>query len=144
MMDLKPLKTAVDETTEEIYAIRQKFTAREVRDRLVVKGYGFGTTSELLDYAEIELTRRLIGQCTDRRGKKKWVSTQETLDFGDEYVFRKAEDIKRETAQDEYSTKWLQKQLVSLVKRTPLLPEWAIAQIIMSINDVFAKLRKTS
>lgn len=139
---MKPNKNAAMSIINEIYQEKQLFTAREVRDELARRGYIFGENEVLIDYAEIDMTNKLIGQLTDSRGKRLYVSTQLTLDFGVDYVYRKAEDIKNVLKQEEYSTSWLQKQMISLVRRTPLLPDWAIEKIVNVIKEVFTDIRK--
>lgn len=140
----KPDKKTVQQISDEIYTFKKSVTTREVRDELLRRGYSFGETDVLVDYAELDMTNKLISQLTNAQGKKLYISTQVAFDFGVDYAYRRVEDIKAEHKQEEYSTSWLQKQLISLVKRTPLLPEWAIRKIVVVINEVFTELRKAS
>lgn len=139
---MKPDKNVVGQIANEIYAFKKSVTTREMRDELHLRGYSFGENGVLIDYAELDMTNKLIGQLTDQQGKRLYVSTQIALDFGVDYAYRRAGDIKQERQQDEYSTSWLRKQLVSLVRRNPLLPEWAIQKIVVVINEVFTELKK--
>jgi len=139
---VRPDKNIVREIANEIYALKKSITTKEMRDELHKRGYSFGENDSLVSYAELDMTNKLIGQLTDHQGKRLYVSTQMIIDFGVDYAYRRAGDIKREKRQESFSTTWLQKQLVSLVNRTPLLPEWAIQKIVAAINEVFTELKK--
>lgn len=139
---MKPNKKAVQSIIDEIYSNKKSFTAREVRDELYRRGYSFGDNENLVDYAEVDMTNKLIGQLTDRKGKRLYVSTQLSLDFGVDYAYRKTEDVKSVSKQEEYSTSWLQKQLISTIRRSPLLPDWAIEKIVSIIKEVFTEIRR--
>jgi len=135
-------KFAVEKALEYIAENTGRFTVPELRDHLKSHGYVFGSPSELADFAEKAKVRYFIGRLVDKKGKRKYVATKEqlTLDFGNEYIYCKAELIKEESNEEKESIGWLRKHLIALIKRTPLLPQWASAEIIAAIEKVFKKM----
>jgi hypothetical protein len=66
------------------------------------------------------------------------------FDFGKEHIYCSAEAVKREAVQEKESLLWLHKHMIALIRRTPLLPGWAIEEIVLTINRVFEKIKNAA
>lgn len=107
---------------------------------LVEQGYTFGDHEELIEFAQKIKLRTTLGKIRDSNGKREFVATSDQLmfDFGTERIYAKPDVIKTEAKNS--SLEWLRKHLIGLVRRTPLLPEWAIDRLITAIDEIFNEL----
>jgi hypothetical protein len=139
-------KTAVAYAVKAIVEEKGEFAVPEVRDFLKSQGFTYGDVPELVDYAERQKTRYFIGRLVDKYGKRKYVATQRqmTLDFGNEHIYCPAELVRRESFEEKQTLGWLKKHMIALIKRTPLLPQWAINEIVATIERVFKELAETA
>lgn len=136
-------KSAVEVALNYIVQEAGKFTVLELRDFLKQQGLSFGTVEELVDFAERQKVRYFVGRLLDKEGKRKFIATREqvSFDFGNEYIYCKAELIRKESEQEKQSLDWLKKHMIALVRRTPLLPQWAIMEIVKVIERVFERMK---
>jgi len=139
-------KMAVEHAVQAIIEEKGGFAVPEIRDFLKSQGFVFGNASELVDYAERQKTRYFVGRLVDEYGKRKYVATQRqlTLDFGNEHIYCPAESVRKESFEEKQNLGWLRKHMIALIKRTPLLPQWAINEIVVAIERVFIKLDKVA
>ena len=139
-------KLAVEQALNYITEDTGRFTVSELRIYLKGQGFSFGSPAELAEFAEKAKVRYHIGRLIDKNGKRKFVSTKEqlTLSFGSEHIYCKAELIRKESDEERQNLDWLRKHLIALIKRAPLLPQWAIAEIVSAIESVFKRMGKAS
>lgn len=136
-------KKAVESALQFITGKDGRFTIPELRDFLKRQGFSYGSYEELLDFAERQKTRYFVGQLIDENGKRKYISTQQQLllEFGYEHIYCKAELVRKESEEEKKNLLWLRKHMIALIKRTPLLPQWAINEIVAAIDNVFERMK---
>lgn len=141
-MEIKMIgQAAVTDTLERLLQTYGKVNISELIEELEAQGLSFGETKDLLDAAKKQKVRYYISRARDKFGKRRFVSTQGVLDFGPEYVFCLAKEADSEV--EEGSRKSLlrvKKHLVGVIRATPFLPQWAVDEIVLTINHVFDKL----
>jgi hypothetical protein len=136
-------KVLVDAITERLIRNKGRFITNEVRDGLKNMGMEFGSDAELINFAELQITRQLIGKLTFSDGKRKYCSTREqlSLDFGMDYVFYPAESIRKKRDQKWMNLDWIRNHVSAIFHRSPIIPDWAIREIIQNIQQVFDKIK---
>jgi hypothetical protein len=142
----KPKLSVVESIITSILHQTGRFAIGEVRNSLKRQGYSFGSPEELIDFAERQKTRMLIGRIVDEQGKRKYHSTTQPSLFGTgrENIYLPTEMMVRKPVQEEQNLRWLRRHLVALIKRTPLLPNWAIEEIVRAINHVFDRMKNAA
>jgi hypothetical protein len=71
-------KIIVETVIDSILQNAKDFAIPQVRDELKKQDFDFGTTDELIDFAERQKTRFLVGQLLDENGKKEICFNQKT------------------------------------------------------------------
>jgi hypothetical protein len=136
-------KVLVDAIAKQLIQSKGRFITNEIRDGLKNMGVEFGSVDELINFAELQITRQLIGKLTFPDGKRKYCSTREqlSLDFGMDYVFYPAESIRRKRDQKWMNLDWIRSHVSAIFHRSPIIPDWAIEEIIQTIQEVFDKIK---
>ncbi len=146
MVDGKVDKHAVEQVINDIMEEQGTFAVPIVRDRLKRQGLSFGDEKELVDFAERQKTRQFIGRLLDPFGKRKYIptkATQMSLDFGTA-IYYESRQIERDSEEEKESLGALKRHMIGLIKRTPLLPQWAINEIVAVIEKVFTRMRNAA
>jgi len=86
--------------------------------------------------------RQLTGKITGKNGKRLFIQSKEqgTLDYGDDSVYCRADLVETVPENKTFSLNKTQKLLLGIIKRQPLLPQWAVDEIVTAIEKVFTKL----
>lgn len=138
---------AIIEAYIQYFVERQgRFTVNELWTQLKGHGFSFGDTDELATEQELQRLRGMIGRIVDpTTGKRKYINTKEQLelDFGEPF-YCPAHEVKSESDEEKQSLNWIKNHIVSIIMRTPLLPQWAVDEIVTSIERVFEKMRKVA
>lgn len=136
----------IDSYMEYFEQTQGKVKVYELWQKLKEHGFSFGDMEKLAFDQEMQILRTQIGRITDpKTGKRKYVNTKEqgALDFGEQYYI-KAQSIEPESEQEVQSLSWVRRHVVAIIKRTPLLPQWAVDEIVASIERVFEKMRRVA
>lgn len=124
---------------EQFYDYGQAVLADVIED-IEARGYSFGIVADLLDLAKKQKAKSLIGRIKDKNGKRKYVSSQGTLDFGEGYVYLPAVDVKSKKEKKARSLEWIYKHIMGALNGSPLIPQEIANSIAQYIKDEFAKL----
>ena len=135
------IETVIQRTADE----KGCFSTSSIRDWMKTNGHSYGSDNELIEFAETQKTRYFIGRLFNN-GKRKCIALfGQTSLFGEsESVYCLADRLVGNQEGKGSNRKRMRKMMVSLVSHSPILPEWAIEELVSTINQIFEKIEQSA